>query len=289
MINIETIINMKTPVGLKTLPVTFGNGNNKLTGKIFLPTVKHPVPGALLCHGLGSGHRAMEPSARIIAGYGVAVLVFDFRGHGHSDGILDGDMVTDVLDAWHFLSHLPEVDTERVALIGHSMGAMAAILAARHINPRALIALSCPPDLDSSLTSSDLSTIDTWIKEDISIKEHPRDGAFPWQKGPVALLSRFWMYLTGFRLLVDWRAFFKILTKVQMSTALHELHNCSTLFVHCRGDRLTPYQAMVQLFEQANQPKDLLVARAGFHSAPLLPGNLRNRWTRWAATTLMTN
>ena len=284
----KTRVDMKkeTTSEITKLPVTFGSGDVKLTGEILFPNAKHPVPGAILCHGLGSGYRAVESSARIIANHGVAVLIFDFRGHGCSSGILDGNMVEDVVDAWHFLSMFPGIHKRRIALIGHSMGAMAAILAARKVKPRALIALSCPPEVDSSLTASDLATLNNWIKRGSTVEECPRDGAFPWQKGLVAILTRVWMYLAGYNLSVDWRAFFEALKGAQMSAVLHDLTGCSTLFVHCRGDSLTPYRAAVELYEHAEQPKDLLLARGGSHSTPLLPGNLRRQWTEWAVHTL---
>ena len=132
---------------ISELPVTFGSGKIKLTGKILLPDVEHHVPGAILCHGLGANYQAVEPSARIMASQGVASLIFDFRGHGNSGGVFDENMAGDVIDAWHFLSSFPQVNKKRIALIGHSMGAAAAVLAASQIVPYALITLSCPPEL----------------------------------------------------------------------------------------------------------------------------------------------
>lgn len=257
---ITTKVNMdkRTLVELSELPVTFGSGEIKLTGKILLPNTGDSVPGAILCHGLGSSYHAVEPSARIMASQGVASLIFDFHGHGHSGGVFDGNMVGDVIDAWHLLSEFPEVNKKRIALVGHSMGAVPAVLASRQVSPRALIALSCPPEPLAS-----------------------------WLARPVAAAWHIWTYLAGPQLHANWQAFFRALTKTKLSTALLELNNCSTLFVHCRGDRLTPYQLAMKLYEKANQPKDLLLAEGGFHSAPLRLGSLRSQWTQWAVATLM--
>jgi pimeloyl-ACP methyl ester carboxylesterase len=252
----EVNVDKGTPAGFSELPVTFGSGEIKLTGKILFPSVGHPVPGAILCHGLGANYQAVEPSARIIASQGVASLIFDFHGHGKSGGVFDGNMVADVIDAWHFLSGFPEVERRRIALVGHSMGAAAAVLASRKVNPYILIALSCPPEPPAS-----------------------------WLAKPVALAWPIWTYLAGYRLHADWQAFFRALTK--LSTSLRELKSCSKLFVHCRGDHLTPYQLTMKLYEKANHPKDLLLTEGGFHSAPLLSRNLRSQWTQWAVATLM--
>jgi hypothetical protein len=258
MITKKVNVDKETPTELNEVAVTFGSGQIRLTGKILLPITEHPVPGAILCHGLGSSYQAVEPSARIMASHGVATLIFDFHSHGRSGGIFDGNMVRDVIDAWHFLSEFPEVDKKRIALVGHSMGAVAAVLASRQINPYTLIALSCPPEPPAS-----------------------------WLAKPIAVAWHLWVYLARYRLHADWQAFFRALTKMKLSTSLRELKNCPTLFVHCRGDHLIPYQLTMKLYERANRPKDLLLAEGGFHSAPLLSKNLRSRWTQWAVATLM--
>lgn len=283
----EAYMGKGTPAELNEIQITFGGGKVKLAGEILFPNTGHPVPGAILCHGFGSSHRAVKASARIIANHGVAVLIFDFRGHGCSDGILDGNIVADVVDAWHFLSEFPGVDKRRIALIGHSMGAMAAILAARQVNPSALVALSCPPELDGKLAKAASFILEKWINKGTSVEEYPLDGMFPWLEGPFTILSRLWMHLLAYQLRVDWRAFLEVLMKAKMSTTLRELKNCATLFVHCEGDSLTPYQPALELYEKAKQPKDLFLAKGGFHSAPLQLGGLRRGWTQWAVATLM--
>ena len=248
----------ETLTEISELPVTFGSGEIKLTGRILLPNTGRPMPGAILCHGLGGSYQVMESSARIMASQGVASLIFDFHGHGCSGGVFDGNMVGDVVDAWHFLSNFSEVDEKRIALIGHSMGAAAAILASRQIIPYTLITLSCPPELPAS-----------------------------WLAKPVAVAWLIWTYFAGHRIHADWQEVFAALTKSKLSIALRKLKSCSKLFVHCRGDYLTPYRLATKLYEKANHPKDLLLAKGGFHSTPLLSRGLRSQWTQWAVATLM--
>lgn len=238
--------------------VTFDSGRVKLAGKLFLPEAKYPVPGAVLCHGLGSNYKVLEPSARLIAGHGVATLIFDLRGHGDSGGAFDGNMVEDVIRAWQFLSRLPQVDSQHIAIVGHSIGAVAAILASRQVMPRALVALSCPPETPAS-----------------------------WLAKPIALACPVWKRFAGFQLNANWQAFFQTLTKMKLSLVLSELRACSKLFVHCRGDHLTPYQLALRLYEKASSPKDLLLFEKGSHSAPLCSGRLHRRWIKWTVATLM--
>ncbi|MBC7235546.1 MAG: alpha/beta fold hydrolase [Chloroflexi bacterium] len=75
------------------------------------------------------------------------VVAFDFPGHGYSDGACDLDFRT----CAHYLAHLVEETRSRgyrrVAVIGHSMGAAAAILAAAHGAPLDAVVAVSPPAL----------------------------------------------------------------------------------------------------------------------------------------------
>lgn len=288
MLERETHLGNDTLVKLNEGPVTFGSGEVRLSGEVLLPNAGHRMPGAILCHGFGSSRRAVKAGAQAIASHGVAVLIFDFRGHGGSDGILDGGIVADVIDAWHFLSQFPSVDEKRIALIGHSMGAMAAILAAQQLNPRALVALSCPPELGGKLAKATSFILDKLSNKGTTvINELSSEGALPWPEDAINMLSRLWMHLLGFGLRVDWHSFLEVVTQAKMSTALGKLRDCATLFVHCEGDNLSPYQSVLELYEKARHPKDLFLAKGGFHSAPLQLRGLRGGWARWAVATLM--
>lgn len=84
---------------VRTFNVKFGR-QAQLQGQVLLPDVTHPVPGAILCHGLASGRGSVRSSGLILAKRGIAALIFNFRGHGQSGGIFDGNEVEDVVDAW---------------------------------------------------------------------------------------------------------------------------------------------------------------------------------------------
>ncbi|MGB8707828.1 MAG: alpha/beta fold hydrolase [Dehalococcoidia bacterium] len=275
---------------IKEFPIVFGSHGLQLKGKIILPkeaSADEPVPGAVLCHGFGAAYRVMEPSARIMAMQGVASLIFDFRGHGASEGAIDGKMAEDVIDAWNILCQLPEVDSQRMGVAGHSLGAMSAILAAEQVgNPRALVALACPPEIDSQLPIGGAKNVGRWGGDFKAIAEYPKHGAFPWLKGIAALICRAWMYLGCFKVRVDWQKFIEAFPQMKMSSVLEKLKDCSKLFVFCEGDRVTPYRKYAVVYEAACEPKELLLAKGGFHTTPLLPGNLRSQWTEWLARTL---
>jgi len=275
---------------IKEFPIVFGSHGLKLKGKILLPKdakADEPVPGAVLCHGFGAAYRVMEPGARIMAAQGIATLIFDFRGHGSSEGAADGKMVEDVVDAWNFLSQLREVNSKRMGLIGHSLGAMSVIMAAERVSdPWALVALACPPEVDSQLLADESNNVGRWGQDANAVAEYPKHGAFPWLKGMAALICRAWMYVGRFKVRVDLQKFLEAFPQMKMSEVLQKLGDCSKLFVFCEGDKVTPYQKSALVYEAACQPKELLLAKGGFHTTPLLRGNLRSQWTSWTVKTL---
>lgn len=104
------------------------------------PARPRPVPAVMLCHGFtghrGEAHFLFVEAARAFARAGIAALRFDFRGSGESDLPFSQMTVeTEIADAEAVLEYLrgrPEVDAERVGVLGLSMGgAVAACLAGR--------------------------------------------------------------------------------------------------------------------------------------------------------------
>ncbi|MCJ7515727.1 MAG: alpha/beta fold hydrolase [Dehalococcoidia bacterium] len=281
---------IETSAEIREFPIVFGSHGLKLKGKILLPveaSTRQPVPGAILCHGFGAAYRVMEPAARMMAVQGIASLIFDFRGHGDSEGAVDGKLAEDVIDAWEVLCQLPEVDNGRMGIAGHSLGAMSAIIAADKVNkPRALVALSCPPEVDSQLPIGGEKNFGQWGRELKLIVEYPKHGAFPWLKGIAALIFRVCMYVGRFNVRVDWQKFIDAFPQIRMSAVLEKLADCSKLFVFCEGDRVTPYRKYAVVYESACEPKELILAKGGFHTTPLLSGNLRSQWTDWMVKTL---
>ncbi len=96
------------------------------------PSFDPPAPVVVLCHGF-AGDTAMTSSlARRIAKSGYAVVALDFRGHGENRNPLgptaDGlGLRQDIDAALLYARTQPRFDGQRVALVGHSMGAFAVL------------------------------------------------------------------------------------------------------------------------------------------------------------------
>jgi len=97
-----------------------------------LPAAGRP-PAVVLCHGFAGDRAMLSTLARRLAAGGYAVLTPDVRGHGENrNPIAPGrgraDQFADELGAAvDFLRASPHVDGARVAVMGHSMGAGAAL------------------------------------------------------------------------------------------------------------------------------------------------------------------
>jgi uncharacterized protein len=83
-----------------------------------------------IMHGTGSNRLGVAGHARLLARHGYGVLLFDLHGHGESDGrsmSVGWDAGEDVAAATRYLTGRPEVEDDRVGLIGVSLGGEAAI------------------------------------------------------------------------------------------------------------------------------------------------------------------
>jgi pimeloyl-ACP methyl ester carboxylesterase len=123
-------------------------GGKRLAGWWVLPppTYARPVPAVMVMHGWGSNAAMMGPVVAPLHAAGFAVLLVDARCHGHSDDETFTSMprfAEDMASGLAWLRRQPNVDAHRLALLGHSVGAAAALLhAAHHDDVRAVVSLS---------------------------------------------------------------------------------------------------------------------------------------------------
>lgn len=111
---------------------------------IYEPVAGHLAPGVLLLHMLGGSRADWSEFARGLQEAGFAVLALDLRGHGESPGPEDWEKsLGDVAAAWQALCARPEVDRDRTALVGASIGAnLALMVGASNAGVAAVVALS---------------------------------------------------------------------------------------------------------------------------------------------------
>jgi len=97
-------------------------------------------------HGWGANAAMMWPVVPPLHESGFAVLLIDARCHGHSDREAFTSMprfAEDIAAGLAWLKNQPDIDSDNLALLGHSVGAAACLLhASRHHDVRAVVSLS---------------------------------------------------------------------------------------------------------------------------------------------------
>lgn len=127
-----------------------------LAGSLTRPKVGHQLPGVVLIHGSGltdrdstmlGEHKPLLVLADALTRAGYAVLRYDKRGVGQSSGDFRAattlDFAGDAAAAMRYLRTRSEIDSKRVALVGHSEGGtIAALLSAASDPPAASVSLN---------------------------------------------------------------------------------------------------------------------------------------------------
>jgi alpha-beta hydrolase superfamily lysophospholipase len=105
-----------------------------------------PAPAVVLVHMLGRSKDEWIPIAERLQDQGVSALAIDLRGHGHSagNGAELPTMVGDVQAAVAWLSTRPGVRAASLGVVGASLGANLAGLAAANESPIRALALVSP-------------------------------------------------------------------------------------------------------------------------------------------------
>lgn len=108
--------------------VTFEVEKTKLHGWLYLPEKSEgPAPAVIMAHGMGGVKRmGLDATAARFQKEGFAVLVFDYRYHGESEGEPRGliwipDQQADYRGAMEYLKSRREINAEKIALWGTSL------------------------------------------------------------------------------------------------------------------------------------------------------------------------
>lgn len=139
---LQPVPHKKTPaaLGLSFQEVHFPTQNNRRLYGWWVPaatekTSGEPRPTIILLHGWGVNLESMLPYIEHLQPAGFNLLAFDTRHHGSSDQDEFSSLLKfaeDTQAALDYVLQREEVDPERLALLGFSFGAGAAIYVAAH-------------------------------------------------------------------------------------------------------------------------------------------------------------
>ncbi|MDM7943052.1 MAG: alpha/beta fold hydrolase [Hydrogenophaga sp.] len=191
-----------------------------------------PAAAVLVMHGWGSNATLMGPVVPPLHAGGFGVLLIDARCHGHSDDETFTSMprfAEDIASGLAWLRRQPEVAADRIALLGHSVGAAAAVLhASRHDDVRAVVSLSA--------FAHPAEVMRRFMAE---------------KRIPHAVLG--WYVLRHVQQVIG-VSFDEIAPEKTLTTV-----RCPTLLVHGLGDRTVPVEDAYRLLAASSRARLLLV------------------------------
>lgn len=230
----QPIPNAADVTALPVEDVSFYNWRGELlSGWLALTTPGAPV--IILNHGTPGNRMSMISRAAFLFDHGFNVLLFDFQSYGKSQGEISTlGMVEseDILAAISYLHSLPPTMSSKIGVLGLSMGATAAVLAAGRTNDiLALVAESCPVDA-------------TEVKMDV-----PSEAAREADK-----------------LLVE-QVFGVDITQARPIDVVQKLAGHTAIFfVNGDADSITPLAGMQALFDSAGAPKQDWIVPGAQHA-----------------------
>jgi uncharacterized protein len=130
--------------------VIFFNQNLKFSGTLYLPNRNQPCPAVVVIHPASAGERSdpfYDHLKSELPMHGIAILIFDRRGSGASEGDFETadfeDLAGDVIAAVEYLQSRANIDRTKIGLHGTSQGGwIAPISAARKTDIAFLIEVS---------------------------------------------------------------------------------------------------------------------------------------------------
>ncbi len=206
-------------------------------------TLLQKWPAAVVAHGLGASHDQYLPLAQALHGAGFAVLLLDMRGQGESDAAA----VTyglrermDVLAGVKFLREIQYVDETRVCVVGHDIGATAALQAA---------------SLDSSITAVVADGL--WLKFEDRAREifsqAPAGSGF-WAGGRLPTQWLAPLYTITFEIAVRDR-----LSQLDPNRVVRGIHTQPVLFIARQGPEYAPVQEVLTLATNAGSRHEVYI------------------------------
>ena len=225
------------PEYLSREPVSFVSADGTPLAAWFIPGTRREA--VLLLHGYSATKREMLHHAAFLHKAGYPLLLLDLRCCGESGGAavtFGGRERDDVAAALAYLRERPELDGERLGVLGLSLGGALALLAA----------VDCPA-VRAVVAESSFANIRAVVHKNFRVAT--RLPSFPFAPLVIWLVERRW----GVRA-----------DRVAPERELGAREDCAVLLIHAENDAVVSVQDAHALFSAARGPKELwLIPDAG--------------------------
>lgn len=152
------------PSDLSGKSIEFSSGSGATIHGWFI-SGKQGGGAVVLMHGVRSNRSSMIDRARFLSRAGYSVLLFDFKAHGESTGKHITFGAHESKDAQAALEFLRQVaPSERIGVIGVSMGGAAAILASPPLQADAFVFEMVYPTIDDAVTNRLTMRLGSWAR-----------------------------------------------------------------------------------------------------------------------------
>lgn len=251
--------------------IRFPNGELELSGVLHTPDGHHggPLPCFAVLHGFGSNKEAtnVRGPVKMLCDWGYAAFRFDMRGCGESDGefgrVICLEQVEDTSAAVDLLQSIPEVDPDRIGVLGSSFGAAVAIYTAGVDERLAAVISSGGWGHGERKFRGQHPTSDGWMR----FTEMLEAGRLHRERtGESLMVDRYDIVPMPEHLRTHLSQ--KSVTKFPSEVAQSMFNFCAEdvvghisprplLLLHSSNDSITPTEQSVALFEKAGMPVDL--------------------------------
>jgi alpha-beta hydrolase superfamily lysophospholipase len=153
---------------MRTVALPFFSSGLRLDADLHLPDGDHAGPYPVVVPASGyQGLKVIHPErfARALTRRGYAVLAFDYRGFGSSEGergrLVPQEWVQDVRAAVDRVSGHPQLDPERVATLGWGLGGGVVVAEAAE-DPRVRAVVACNAIADGYRSTRNMHDTESW-------------------------------------------------------------------------------------------------------------------------------
>ena len=225
------------PEGLPWRQVSLPTANGKQLFAWFIPA-QTGAPALVVMHGWGGNAQTMLPLAQPLHTAGYSLLLVDARCHGQSDDDRFTSLprfAEDIEHAFNWLAKQPEAKAAPLGIVGHSVGAGAALLvAARNARVAAVVSLAA--------FAHPAGIMRRWMRA----KKIPF-----WPLGAYILF--YVQHVIGYRFddIAPVNTIFRV--------------NCPVLLVHGREDETVPVAEAEAIFARRSHPRVELLVIPGSH------------------------
>jgi hypothetical protein len=260
--------------------LTFLSDGLKLSGVLHVPDRRprdQRLPAFLVLHGfVGSKDDShAELQATMLEEMGYAALRFDMRCCGESEGkrgqVRCFDQVADTKNALTFIAARPEIESQRIGVIGHSFGAAVAIYAAGVDERIACAISSCGWGHGERKFRGQHPTPEAWARFTGLLQEGRRKKR---ETGESLWISRFDAVPIpeALRRHLSPKALMEIPVETAQSMydfraedVVGNIAPRPLLLLHTANDSITPAEQSLRLFEKAGMPTELMLLTGTSH------------------------